>query len=158
MPWVRNEMKRNGMEWNGTERRWQAAQHLSLQPAQLFALAPHIRFLFSPTLSLSHSHSPSSFSWAALLCLWEATAAICERGLCPHKKKKVTNKKRVKIKKKNYSSKKIAQPSEAGASLEWERRGMWTLFFVLCLVQMFALFASFVIYYYFLASAFKQIA
>lgn len=62
----RNETIRNGMEQNDDRRHSTSA--CNLQSVQLFALAPHIRFLFSPTLCPSHSLSFSSVSLELLFC------------------------------------------------------------------------------------------
>lgn len=135
MPWVRNEMKRNETEWNGTERR-QAAQHLSMQPAVctiVCTCSTYSLFIFSYTLSISLTLLLLRFSWAALLCLWEATAAICERGLCPQKKgKQVTNKKRAKNKKNIVARKLHNRPRPKGRP--WRGREAWHVDFVLCAV------------------------
>lgn len=120
MPWdamsaKRNETKRNGMEQNDDRRHSTSA--CSLQSAQLFALAPHIRFLFSPTLCPSHSLSPPFLLSCSFVPLGGNCSNLRARPLSTKKGKQVTNKKRVKIKKK-YSSKKIAQPTETkGAPL-----------------------------------------
>lgn len=140
MPWVRNEMKRNESEWNGTERR-QAAQHLSLQPHNCLHLLHIFAFYFLlHSVHLTHSLSPPFLLSCSFVPLGGNCSNLRARPLSTKKGKQVTNKKRAKNKKNIVARKLHNRPRPKGRP--WRGREAWhvVLFFVLCLVQMFALF------------------
>lgn len=165
MPWdamsaKRNETKRNGMEQNDDRRHSTSAcsLHNCLHLLHIFAF-----YFLLHSVHLTHSPSPPFLLSCSFVPLGGNCSNLRARPLSTKKGKQVTNKKRVKIKKIQQQENCTTDRDQRGVPGGRWRRGMWTLFFVLCLVQMFAIFCppcvgSFVIYYYFLASAFKQIA